>query len=140
MIILDTNVISELFKPMPDAGVAAWLKKQPDSSLFTTTITRGELFFGVQLMPDGRRKDDLTRSLNRLFDLRLKGRVLSYDDDAADAYARIAAKRRASGKRDSKPFDTMIAGIARSRGAELATRNVGDFTDCDIVVIDPWQV
>jgi len=138
MIVLDTNVISELFKPTPDSGVVDWLAKQPPASLFTTTITRGELFYGAQRMPEGKRKDILLRGLTKLFDLQLSGRVLDYDSDAADAYAQIAAARRAQGKVGS-PFDTMIAGTARSRGADLTTRNVKDFADCGIVVIDPWQ-
>lgn len=137
MILLDTNVISELFKPVPDAGVVDWLATQPAAAVFTTAITRGELLYGVKRMLEGQRKNTLLRGLNRLFDVRLSGRVLDYDSDAADAYADVAAERRASGRPISQS-DAMIAGIARSRGAALATRNVKDFHDCGIEVIDPW--
>jgi predicted nucleic acid-binding protein len=137
MILLDTNVISELFKPVPHAGVVDWLATQPAAAVFTTAITRGELLYGVKCMLEGQRKNTLLRGLNRLFDVRLSGRVLDYDSDAADAYADVAAERRASGRPISQS-DAMIAGIARSRGAALATRNVKDFHDCGIEVIDPW--
>lgn len=139
MIVLDTNVISELFKPTPDASVAIWIKQQPGTSVFTTAVTRGELFSGAHLMPDGRRKDNLLRGLNRLFDLAFQGRVLDFDSAAADAYARIVASRRAAGRRDDKPFDAMIAGIVRSHGATLATRNLRDFDHCGIALVDPWH-
>lgn len=137
MILLDTNVISELFKPKPEARVAAWIARRPAAALFTSAVTRGELFYGARRLPDGKRRDALLRGLNTLFNVTLGGRVLDYDSDAADAYADIAAARRASG-RPTSPFDAMIAGIARSRGARLATRNLRDFDDCGVVLIDPW--
>lgn len=138
MIVLDTNVISELFKPTPNKVVIDWVARQPTATLFTTTITRGELRYGVRRLPEGQRRDALLQGLNRLFDVRLLGRVLDYDSDAADAYADIAVTRRASGRPISQS-DAMISGIARSRGADLATRNVRDFDNCGIVVIDPWS-
>jgi toxin FitB len=138
MIVLDTNVISELFKPVPDAGMLVWMSRQPEMTLFTTTITRGELLYGVRRMPDGQRKDALMLGLSRLFDLRLLGRVLDYDGEAADAYADIAVMRRSEGRPISQS-DAMIAGVVRSRGADLATRNVSDFAGCGITVINPWE-
>lgn len=138
MVVLDTNVISELFKPTPDPKVMAWVGDLPGDGLFTTAVTRGELLFGLYCMPEGRRRSDLLQGLTRLFEQKLAGHVLAYDDAAADAHAVIAAARRARG-RPVGQSDMMIAGIARSRGATLATRNVRDFEGCDIPLVDPWH-
>ncbi|QVQ25973.1 type II toxin-antitoxin system VapC family toxin [Achromobacter deleyi] len=138
MIILDTNVISEILRPVPDARVVAWLEAQPRTALFTTTVTRGELLYGVRLLPEGQRRVALLEAVLAIFAADLAGQVLNFDGEAADAYAEIAAERRALGRPVSQ-FDAMIAGIARSRGASLATRNVRDFSDCGINVIDPWN-
>lgn len=138
MIVLDTNVLSEILRPAPDTRVVAWLGAQPRATLFTTTVTRGELLYGVRLMPDGQRKGLLLEAVLAVFATDLSGQVLNFDSDAADAYAEIAAVRRAAGKPISQ-FDAMIAAIARSRGADLATRNVKDFGDCGIQVINPWN-
>ncbi|MDR0782088.1 MAG: type II toxin-antitoxin system VapC family toxin [Pseudomonadales bacterium] len=138
MIVLDTNVISEILKPTPDARAMAWLEAQPRAALFTTTVTRAELLYGVHLLPDGQRKDRLLDATLAIFTEDLAGRVLSFDNDAANAYAEIAAARKAMGSPISQ-FDAMIASITRSRGATLATRNVKDFSDCGIAVINPWD-
>jgi len=138
MIVLDTNVLSELMRPSPDAQVKDWLGAQPQAALFTTTVSRSEMLYGVHVLPEGVRKARLLQEVLAVFSVDMAGRVLSFDSDAADAYAEIAAARRANGKPISQ-FDAMIAGIVRSRGAELATRNVRDFEGCGIVVIDPWH-
>ncbi|NMK45226.1 type II toxin-antitoxin system VapC family toxin [Achromobacter sp. Bel] len=138
MIILDTNVISEILRPAPETRVINWLETQPRAALFTTTITRGELLYGVRLLPEGQRRGLLLQAVLAIFASDMVGQVLSFDGDAADAYAEIAAERRAAGRPVSQ-FDAMIAAIARSRGASLATRNVKDFIDCGINVIDPWR-
>lgn len=138
MIVLDTNVISEVFNPLPNAKATAWLQQQADGEIFTTVITRGELLFGAHILPQGRRRDTLLAGLLRIFDVRFPHRVLPYDEAAADAYAEIAAQRRARG-RPSSQSDMMIAGIVRSQGAKLATRNVRDFEDCGIALVDPWH-
>ncbi len=138
MIVLDTNVISELFRPAPDPKVVMWVSRLPGEELFTTAVTRGELLFGLYCMPDGRRKTDLQQKLTLLFEQELAGHVLAYDGEAADAHARIAAARRAQGC-PTGMFDAMIAGIARSRGAKLATRNTRDFEGCGIELVDPWR-
>ena len=138
MIVLDTNVISELFKPAPDPGVMTWVRSLPGSDLFTTAVTRGELLFGLHCMPAGRRRSDLLQQLTALVEQKLVGHVLPYDGDASDAHAQLAALRRSQG-RPVAQSDAMIAGIARSRGATLATRNVRDFEDCGITVVDPWH-
>lgn len=138
MIVLDTNVLSETLRPKPDARVVKWLAAQPRAALFTTTVTRGELLYGVRLLAEGRRKSSLLGAVGAIFDQDLAGQVLSFDSDAADVYAEIAASRKAAGKPISQ-FDAMIAAIARSRGASLATRNVKDFVQCGIDLIDPWR-
>jgi len=137
VIVLDTNVLSETLKAKPDGRVLEWLEAQPRPSIFATTVTRGELFYGVRLLPDGQRKTSLLAAIQCIFDEDLAGQVLSFDNGSADIYAEIAATRRAAGKPISQ-FDAMIAATTRSRGACLATRNVKDFSDCGIELIDPW--
>ena len=138
MIVLDTNVISELFRPMPDERVPLWMNSRPKSSLFTTTITRSEIFYGVEMMPTGKRKTALITAAVNVFESDMHGHVLAFDNDAADHYASIATSRRNAGRPISQ-FDAMIVAIARSRGAALATRNIKDFIDCGVTVIDPWN-
>jgi toxin FitB len=138
MIILDTNVLSEVLKAAPDGRVMTWLKDQPRPSLFTTTVTRGEILYGIRLLPDGRRRRALWDAALAIFNEDFAERVLSFDSDAADAYAEVGASRRAAGRPISQ-FDAMIAGMARSRGASVATRNAKDFEGCGIDVADPWS-
>jgi len=138
MIVLDTNVLSEVLRPAPDSRVLSWLAAKPRSLLFTTTVTRAELLYGVRLLPDGRRKNDLLDAVLQVFMTDMAGQVLAFDADAADAYAEIATARLAAGSPISQ-FDAMIAAIARTRGASLATRNVKDFGGCGLAVIDPWD-
>lgn len=137
MIVLDTNVLSEVLRPVPEASVLAWLAAQPRAALFTTTVTRAELLYGVRLLPDGRRKIALMGAVQQIFAVDLAGQVLGFDDAAADTYAEIAAARKMTGVPISQ-FDAMIAATARSRGARLATRNVKDFVDCGVEVLNPW--
>ncbi|TAL91867.1 MAG: type II toxin-antitoxin system VapC family toxin [Rhodanobacter sp.] len=138
MIVLDTNVISELFKPVPDPQVMSWVGSLPGDDVFTTAITRGELLFGLFCMPAGPCRNDLQQGLTRLFEQKLAGHVLPYDGDAADAHAAIAVARCARGRASSQS-DAMVGGIVHSRGATLATRNVRDFEDCGIALVDPWH-
>jgi predicted nucleic acid-binding protein len=138
MIVLDTNVISELFRPEPERKVMDWLADLPGEIIYTTAVTRGEILFGLYCLPDGRRKTDLLQQLTLLFDQKLAQHVLDYDGPAADAHARFAATRKARG-RPVAMADAMIAGIAHSRGAALATRNVRDFEGCGVSLIDPWH-
>lgn len=138
MIVLDTNVLSELMRPQPDERVVAWLKQQTRSNLFTTAVTRGEMLYGVLILPDGRRRTRMHQEVEAIFAVDMAGRVLPYDEAAADAHAAISAARRTQG-RPVDQSDAMIAGIARSHGAMLATRNVRDFEGCGIALIDPWH-
>lgn len=116
----------------------AWLKGQARASVFTTTVTRGEVLYGVRLLPDGRRRRELWDAATAIFNEDLAEQVLTFDNEAADAYADIAAHRRSVGRPISQ-FDAMIAAMARSRGAGLATRNDKDFDDCGIDVVNPWE-
>ena len=138
MIVLDTNVISEVLRPAPEPRVVDWLQDQPRTSLFTTTVTRGEILYGIRLLPAGKRRDGLWDAAIKIFDIDFAGQVLTFDNVAADEFAQISASRRAAG-RPITQFDALIAGITRSRGAKLATRNVTDFDACDIEVINPWS-
>ena len=138
MIVLDTNVISELFRLAPEPKVMGWLGALPGDVIYTTAVTRGELLYGLYCMADGRRKADLLQQLTLLFDRKLAQHVLDYDGPAADSHARFAAKRKSQG-RPVTMADAMIAGIALSRGAALATRNVRDFDGCGVTLIDPWH-
>lgn len=137
MIVLDTNVLSETLRPAPDSRVLEWLSSQPRPSLFVTTVTRGEILYGIKLLPDGQRRRRLWEAAQAIFDEDFAGQVLSFDSHAADLFAEIAAHRRESGRPISQP-DAMIAAMTRSRGAALATRNTSDFEHCGIEVINPW--
>lgn len=138
MIVLDTNIVSELMKPDGEPAVYQWAAKQPRTGLFTTTITMAEVFYGLELLSRGRKRLDLTAAATSLFEEIFKDRVLPFDTDAATVYPAVAASRRKIG-RPISPFDAQIAAIARSRGAALATRNTADFEFCELTLINPWQ-
>jgi len=138
MILLDTNVLSELMRPRPSARVVAWIAQQPPTDLFTTAITEAEIFYGIELLAKGKRRDGLKVAAEGMFTEDFAGRVLGFESDAARHFARIAAHRRAIG-RPITHADAQIAAIARAHGAKLATGNGPDFADCSIVVIDPWR-
>ena len=108
-------------------------------SVNTTTVARGEILYGIRLLSDGKRRRGLWDAAKKIFDEDFADQVLSFDSDAADMYAEIAASRRTTGKPISQ-FDAMIVTMARSRGASLATRNAKDFEGCGVDVINPWMV
>ena len=138
MIVLDTNILSELMRPAPSVSVVQWLDGQPNASLFATTVTQAEILCGVSILPAGKRKQGLATAVGEMFEQDFKGRVLPFDGPAAVAFAAICAERARLGRPISQ-FDGQIAAIARSRGADLATRNTPDFDECGIDVIDPWH-
>lgn len=137
MIVLDTNVLSELMKAEPAENVSEWAGSQPASSLFITAVTQAEILYGIHLLPNGRRRNSIANAAKAMFDEDFNDRILTFNSDAAAAYADIAVTRRNKGRPISQ-FDAQIAAIARSTGAALATRNVSDFEHCEIELINPW--
>lgn len=137
MFVLDTNVVSELMHLAPEPAVASWVAGRATASLFLTAITEAELRFGLAVMPPGRRRDGLAAGLERMLRPGFANRILPFDSAAARAYAEIAAARRAIGRPVSQS-DGQIAAIAHSRGMAVATRNVRDFEDMGIALINPW--
>lgn len=137
MIILDTNVVSELMRPAPAPVVLTWLRRQAASDLYTTAITAAEVRYGIARLPDGHRKDDLARAANDVF-AAFPDQVLPFDGAAASAYADLVAQRERMGK-PIDGFDGQIAAICHSHRASLATRNVKDFHHTGVVTTDPWR-
>ncbi len=137
IVILDTNIVSELLRPSPEPRVEAWLAAQDSRSVYLTTISEAELRYGAAVLPAGRRRDALLEAVDGVLDEDFRGRILAFDRLAAEAYAGIAANRRAAGRPISQ-FDCQIAAIAQANEASLATRNVKDFQGCEVDVIDPW--
>ena len=137
MVVLDTPIVSELMRDRPRADVLGWLDEQPTRALFVTAVTEAEVLTGIAILPEGRRKRILADAAARAFGGLLSGRVLPFDSAAAQTYSVIAAARRAAGRPISQS-DGQIAAIARSRNMAIATRNVRDFEDMGIDLIDPW--
>ena len=137
MIILDTNGLSALMRAAPEAPVVAWLDRQPAESVWITSITLFEARLGLALLPAGRRRQTLEAAFARLLKEDLENRVLDFDSAAAIEAALLAAARQKAG-RPVDMRDTQIAGIALSRRATLATRNVRHFGDLKIPIVDPW--
>ena len=138
MIILDTNVVSELTRPLPDANVFRWVAGQSASELHITAITEAELRYGVELLIPGRRRNDLQAAIERMVHNYFARRVLPFETTAAPVYAEIRAARRMMGRRINE-LDCMIAAIARVSGASVATRDTGGFEDSGVEVINPWD-
>ena len=137
MIILDTNVLSELLRPAPAGQVERWLAAQDGTKVYFTTVGEAELRLGVAILPAGKRRAALTTAIEGLLDEDFRNRILPFDRPAARAYATIAAERRAVGRPISQ-FDCQTAAIARAREATVATRNTSDYEGCGIELIDPW--
>jgi toxin FitB len=137
MIVLDTNVLSALMRDSPDPIVASWMDGQPESSIWTSSITVLEIRTGLQVMPSGKKRASLSEDFERLLD-RISHRIAAFDEQAAHMAAELTGKRQKQG-RVGELRDTMIAGIVLSRHASLATRNVRHFDDIDAAVINPWN-
>ena len=137
MIVLDTNVISELMRPSASPAVESWITNHPATSLFFSTVGEAELCFGLAIMPPGRRRDALASVIEAMLRDDFANRILPFDSEAARAYAVIAASRSVAG-RPIADTDCQIAAITRSRGKALATRNIRDFEDVGIDILDPW--
>jgi predicted nucleic acid-binding protein len=137
MIILDTNVVSQLMTE-PDAVVLAWLDRQPWTSLWTTAITVLEIRSGLAVMPVGRRQSNRKAAFDLLIKKNFESRVLPFDHAAAEETASLIGARKRAG-RPGELREAMIAGIAVAQRATLATRNVRHFDDLTVPVVDPWQ-
>ncbi len=138
MIVLDTTVISEALRPTPDPGVVAWLEALT-GDVGITTITLAEVLTGVRRMPNGRRKNMLTREVRAAVEpFRGSGNILAFDADAADRYADIVVMREKIGRPISMA-DAEIAAICRSQRATCATRNAKHFDDLGIALVNPWD-
>ena len=138
MIILDTNIVSEVMKPSPSSEVIAWMSGHTAEGLFTTTVTVAEVLYGIEILPRGKRHDQLLRQAEAVFAEDFAGQILSFDEASARSFAVISANRRSHG-RPIGTFDAQIAAIARSQHAALATRDIGDFEGCGIELINPWR-
>jgi len=137
MIILDTNVLSALMLRIPDWRVAAWLDRQPRSSIWTTSVTLFEIRFGLEILPTGKRRIDFFEDFEKLL-ASIHHRIVPFDTEAAHEASVLMASRKLKG-RPRELRDTMIAGIVLSRRATLATRNVRDFDDISAAIVDPWS-
>jgi predicted nucleic acid-binding protein len=137
VIILDTNVISELMRSEPHPAVFAWAAGQPRDQLHTTSITKAEILYGIAALPHGRRRSALATRADAMFVEDFADRVLPFDETTASFYAEIVVKRQRAG-RPIETLDAQIAAIASMIGADVATRNVNDFADCGLTIINPW--
>ncbi|WP_027943188.1 type II toxin-antitoxin system VapC family toxin [Amycolatopsis taiwanensis] len=137
MIVLDTNVVSELMRREVDRNVLAWVDRYPAEHVFLTAITAAELLYGIARLPEGDRKNVLASRARGLLEEDFAGRVLAFTPDAAVVYAEIVVSRERQG-RPISVADAQIAAICRLHGADVATRNVKDFADTGIAVLDPW--
>lgn len=138
MIVLDTNVLSELARPAPNQRVLDWVDRQDSSDLVITVVTAAEVRAGVAQLPHGRRKNDIDARMESLLTETFGGAVLPFDLDSTLHYADIVSTRRRAGTPISA-FDAEIAAICRQYQATLATRNVADFVATGVEIIDPWK-
>jgi toxin FitB len=139
MIVLDTNVVSEIMKPQPvrSTRVFAWLRGYPTGEVFTTTISLAEILAGIAMLPQGKRKVDLQRATESIFSTVFPQRILPFDEAAAPVYSDLVTFRRRKAL-SFEPLDMQIGAIAKSRGMTVATRNIIDFDHCGLEVVNPW--
>jgi toxin FitB len=133
VIVLDTNVISELMRSQPHPAVTAWVAAQSRGSLYTTSVNEAELFYGISAMPEGRRRSGLAAGAEALFAEEFAGRVLVFGGAAAGRYAEIVILRRQAGK-PIEAFDALIAATALVAGAAVATRDIAGFEGCGLTL------
>lgn len=138
MIILDTNVLSDLMRSEPDRRVVEWLDNQDPMNLAISAVTVAEILYGIERMPDGRRKRTFARIATTMFDENFAGRIFSFDPEAAIHYARQVAACERTG-RGVQMADAQIAAICARHQATLATRNVRDFEPLGVEIVNPWE-
>jgi len=137
MILVDTNVVSEVMKVAPSETVVTWLNNQKSSSLFISTITIGEIEYGLRILPAGKRRMLLKERFERFISLAFAQRILPYDETAARTYGDIMGFRKEIGHPMSVP-DGQIAAIAKINGLTISTRNTSNFEDCGVELVDPF--
>ncbi len=138
MIVIDTNVASELMRAAPDTAVRTWIGAQDQRSLCTTSITVAEIRYGIERLPVGRRQELIRSTAEEIFTA-FADQILPFDAAAAEHYAMVVARRDRAGL-PIDGFDAQIAAICLANEAQLATRNVKDFVDTGVTIVDPWQV
>lgn len=138
MILIDTNIVSEMMRPHPDSGVIQWLNHQDSQRLYLSVISIAEIGYGLRLLPNGSRRRHLSERFDQFVDAAFEQRVLNFDQKAAHAYANIMGHRKEIGRPMSGP-DGQIAAIARAHGFAVATRNAKDFERCDLQIINPLE-
>ena len=138
MLMLDTNMLSEIMRSAPERKVADWIVRQSSHELFTAAVCQAEVLAGLAVMPSGRRRAELEEAARFMFADDFAGRVLPFNLEAAAAYAEVFAARRKAG-RPSGTIDLMLAAIARVRGAIVVTRNVADFEGVGVAILNPWN-
>lgn len=138
MIVLDTNVVSEPMKPNGNPAVRDWLDRQVAETLYLTATSLAELLVGVEMLPDGKRKDGLADALGELLNVLFGPRILPFDSEAAKAYAPLVGRARAGGRVISVA-DGQIAAIAAAHGFSVATRDTAPFVAAGVPVINPWE-
>ena len=139
MLLLDTNVLSELMRPNPNEGVVHWMDAQPDDEVWISSVTVGEIRLGIALLPEGRRKQILTKIADQMFKQEFSEKCLPFDFEAANEYAKIVASRNHKG-RPITVEDAQIAAIAITADIVLATRNTKDFLDIEgLELVNPWE-
>lgn len=138
MIVVDTNVISEVMRPQPSLQVLNWLNTQDSNQLFITTVTLAEISYGLRVLPEGQRRWHLHSRFEQFIAQAFEERVLDFTASAARAYAEIMGHRKEAGHPMSQP-DGQIASIAHVHGFAVATRNIKDFEDCGLELINPFE-
>lgn len=138
MIVLDTNVVSEPMRPNGNLAVRAWLDRQVAETLYLTATSLSELLVGIEILPDGKRKEGLDTALSDLLDMLFGSRILPFDRTAAIKYAPLVSRARASG-RPISVADGQIAAIAAVHGFTVATRDTAPFIAAGVPVTNPWE-
>lgn len=135
--LLDTDVLSEMLRAVPNPAVRSWLAARPPESLYVSAVTQAEMLLGARLLPVGKRRQALERALSAMFEEDFAQRILPFDGAAVAAYVDVVSSRHAAGLPIAQ-FDAQIAAIALRHGDKLATRNVRDFENCGLSLVDPW--
>ncbi len=138
MIIIDTNIISEMMKTSPNLKVISWIDKQDATLLYITTITIAEIAYGINVLPEGNRRRSLEDSFYKALEAAFKHRILSFDEAAAHLYGKVMGQRKLRGRPLSMP-DGQIAAIALMNNFSIATRNIKDFVGCEVNLINPFD-